>query len=116
LDRLLTMTEPPRDPPPRPNSSHLRDAIDSGATGGKVAAPDPAAAPLGTDAEAGGHPPTEAEVARSLDQEVRHPRATQPPGLNDAMPGVRESPVDTRILMIAAAVFCVIVVAILLVV
>ena len=40
----------------------LRDRIDSGETGDKVAFPDPAAAPLGTDAEAGGHPPTAAEV------------------------------------------------------
>lgn len=36
----------------------LRDAIDSGKTGEKVAFPDPAAAPLETDAEAGGTPTT----------------------------------------------------------
>lgn len=40
----------------------LRDEIDRGGTGDKVAFPDPAAAPLGTDAEAGGSPPTVAEV------------------------------------------------------
>ena len=42
---------------------HLRHDIDSGRTGEKVAFPDPAAAPLGTDAEVGGHPPTASEVA-----------------------------------------------------
>lgn len=48
------------------NTSRLRRAIDSGETGDKVAFPDPAAAPLGTDEEAGGKPPTAAEV--SLDR------------------------------------------------
>lgn len=46
-----------------PTTDQLRDRIDSGQTGEKVAMPDPAAAPLGTDAEAGGMPPTEAERA-----------------------------------------------------
>jgi hypothetical protein len=40
-----------------PNVDQLRAAIDSGATGDKVAFPDPAAAPLGTDAEAAGASP-----------------------------------------------------------
>ncbi|HEV7718349.1 MAG TPA: hypothetical protein VGO70_05165 [Arsenicitalea sp.] len=44
----------------------LRHAIDSGETGEKVAFPDPAAAPLGTDAEAGGHPPAPREVSMDL--------------------------------------------------
>ena len=46
-----------------PTTDQIRDHIDSGATGEKVAMPDPAAAPLGTDAEAGGSPPTQAERA-----------------------------------------------------
>jgi hypothetical protein len=37
------------------NGEQLRAEIDSGRTGEKVGFPDPAAAPLGTDAEAGGH-------------------------------------------------------------
>ena len=37
-------------------SSQLKDDIDSGRSGDKVAFPDPAAAPLGTDEEAGGTP------------------------------------------------------------
>lgn len=36
------------------NGEQLRADIDSGRTGDKVAFPDPAAAPLATDAEAGG--------------------------------------------------------------
>jgi hypothetical protein len=35
---------------------HLKEAIDSGSTGDKVASNDPAAAPLGTDEEAAGTP------------------------------------------------------------
>jgi hypothetical protein len=51
---------------PEPNSSQLRHKIDSGQTRDKIAFPDPAAAPLGTDDEAAGAPPsTEAvETAR----------------------------------------------------
>ena len=40
--------------PPLQNSAQLRNEIDRGETGDKVAAPDPAAAPLGTDDEAAG--------------------------------------------------------------
>lgn len=45
-----------------PTSDQLRNSIDSGQTGEKVDMPDPAAAPLGTDAEAGGSPPSAAEL------------------------------------------------------
>ena len=38
-------------------AERLRHDIDSGRTGDKVPHPDPAAAPLGADEEAGGHPP-----------------------------------------------------------
>ncbi|MDN2564906.1 hypothetical protein N1F89_01610 [Aquibium sp. A9E412] len=41
---------------PSGEEARLRDDIDSGRTGDKVAAADPAVAPLGTDAEAGGTP------------------------------------------------------------
>lgn len=43
-------------------SDELRKDIDSGRTGDKVDFPDPAAAPLGTDAEASGNPPDAKEV------------------------------------------------------
>lgn len=45
------------------NTSRLRRDIDSGRTGDKVDFPDPAAAPLGTDAEAGGDRPESASTA-----------------------------------------------------
>ena len=47
-------------------AARLRHEIDSGKTGDKVDFPDPAAAPLGTDDEASGHPitPTQASMAR----------------------------------------------------
>lgn len=49
-----------------PTSDRLREDITHGKAGDKTDFPDPAAAPLGTDAEAGGHPPTreELEIAR----------------------------------------------------
>lgn len=43
--------------------ARLRDHIDRGGTADKAAASDPAAAPLGTDDEAAGAPPTWEEVA-----------------------------------------------------
>lgn len=43
-------------------AARLRHGIDHGGAGDKVAFPDPAAAPLGTDDEAAGHPPTRAQV------------------------------------------------------
>ena len=45
-----------------PTSDQLRNSIDSGHTGEKIGMPDPAAAPLGTDAEAAGASPTAAEL------------------------------------------------------
>lgn len=49
-------TQPPK------NVDQLRADIDRGATGEKTPGTDPAAAPLGTDAEAGGAPPTPQEI------------------------------------------------------
>lgn len=45
------------------NPDRLRDDIDSGKTGDKIPFPDPAAAPLGTDDEAGGATPHPAAAA-----------------------------------------------------
>ncbi|HEU5276406.1 MAG TPA: hypothetical protein VFU97_22320 [Xanthobacteraceae bacterium] len=57
----------------------LRSDIDSGRTGDKVAFPDPAAAPLGTDEEAAGTPvsPHAAALARRLETARPH---RKPPG------------------------------------
>jgi hypothetical protein len=52
------------------NVDQLRAEIDSGRSGDKIAASDPAAAPLGTDDEAGGTPPTRDQVAMAHRHEV----------------------------------------------
>ena len=59
-----------------PTSDHLRRRIDHGEFGDKVNYPDPAAAPLGTDDEAAGHPPTAAQLALAAEQPAPapHPR------------------------------------------
>ena len=59
----MTDPRPVRKPVPEPTAESLRADIDRGLTGDKVPGSDPAAVPLGTDAEAGGAPPTPAEVA-----------------------------------------------------
>src|SRR5690606_38234927 len=53
---------PPADVRPGSTSAQLKHDINSGLTGDKVNYFDPAAAPLGTDEEAGGSPPTPEEV------------------------------------------------------
>jgi hypothetical protein len=55
--------------------SQVRDRIDRGETGDKVAVGDPAAAPLGTDAEAGGAITDADEIARSAAAEEAGPTA-----------------------------------------
>jgi hypothetical protein len=63
---------------PPPTTSQLRHDIDSGRTGEKVAAPDPAAAPLGTDDEAAGTSPSGAAVAIARRAELKDPVKAQP--------------------------------------
>ncbi len=58
---------------PADTTSRLRADIDSGRAGDKTDFSDPAAAPLGTDAEAGGTPPGDAEIARARDAETAGP-------------------------------------------
>jgi hypothetical protein len=50
------------------NVDEFRSKIDSGQTGDKMPWSDPAAAPLGTDDEAAGTPPTRAQVALAYRQ------------------------------------------------
>jgi hypothetical protein len=57
-------------------ADRLRHEIDQGRTGDKVRVQDPAAAPLGTDDEAGGAPPTRAQVDMAMRHEVgSHPHS-----------------------------------------
>ena len=60
--------------PLRARPDHLRDDIDSGRTGDKVAFPDPAAAPLGTDEEAAGTPVSAQAAAMARSAEMGRPR------------------------------------------
>lgn len=63
-------TDRPGGPPPNPDM--LRRDIDRGAAADKVDYPDPAAAPLGTDAEAAGMPVTPAEAHVAASDQRRH--------------------------------------------
>jgi hypothetical protein len=67
---------PRADPEPRTVDS-LREDIDGGLTG-EVPGSDPAAAPLGTDAEAAGTPPTPAEIALEARRRSVRPHAEAP--------------------------------------
>src|SRR5688572_9373696 len=69
------MQQPQRDTDP-PTLDRFRADISGERTGEKVNFPDPAAAPLGTDAEAAGHPPTVEE--RRMEAEARPEPRTQP--------------------------------------
>ena len=65
----------PIDPPappgaPRPNPAMLKGDIDTGRTGDKNEVFDPGLAPLGTDEEAAGTPPTPGQVALARRQET----------------------------------------------
>jgi hypothetical protein len=55
------------------NIDRFRKDIDRGRAGDKTDYPDPAAAPLGTDDEAGGHPATEEELRIAREAEFRRP-------------------------------------------
>jgi hypothetical protein len=54
----------------KPNADQLRHEIDRGETRDKVAYPDPAAAPLGTDDEAAGTPPSAEAVEMARREEI----------------------------------------------
>ena len=52
-----------------PTTARLKADIDAGRTGDKVPSSDPALAPLGTDDEAAGTPPTSEQIDRARHQE-----------------------------------------------
>jgi hypothetical protein len=68
------------------NVDELRADIDRGRTGDKVDAPDPAAAPLGTDEEAAGTPISQDAVAlaRAVERARPHPPPRKRAGLGAA--------------------------------
>lgn len=61
-----------------PTTDQLRDRIDKGLTGEKVPVSDPAAAPLGTDDEAAGAPPTLQERAMAAEHSPGPLRPSRP--------------------------------------
>jgi hypothetical protein len=69
----------------------LRMRIDRGETGDKVAVVDPAAAPLGTDAEAGGFSPTLPEARMEEDQGQVGPAIREAAGRTDPEPSNRRT-------------------------
>lgn len=56
---------------PAANPDRLRQAIDRGEGADKIDYPDPAAAPLGTDDEAAGHPITQEQLDMAMAAESR---------------------------------------------
>jgi hypothetical protein len=79
---------------PSSTSEQLRHDIDSGLTGDKAPGFDPAAAPMGADAEAGGAAPTAAEIAQAREAELRptpkRPNAVEPALTPDGTLGGRQ--------------------------
>lgn len=72
-DAGVAGVEPPRGKGPSDDdltADALRHALDRGAGGDKVDFIDPAAAPLGTDDEAGGHPPTREQILAAAREEL----------------------------------------------
>jgi coenzyme F420-dependent glucose-6-phosphate dehydrogenase len=59
-------------------AERLRHEIDSGRTGDKIPHPDPAAAPLGADDEAGGHPPLPHQIEAAAAAELSRSSAPAP--------------------------------------
>jgi hypothetical protein len=58
-------------------TAQLKADIDAGLTGDKIPEFDLAAAPLGTDDEAGGTPASPEVIAHAREMELQHPRATK---------------------------------------
>lgn len=85
--RMESMAKPVPPPTAEDTADRLRHEISSGRTGDKIAHPDPAAAPLGTDAEAGGHPVTHRQAAMARREELAH--GPTPPGRGSGPQGSR---------------------------
>ncbi|XBQ16021.1 MAG: hypothetical protein ABL308_13825 [Oceanicaulis sp.] len=103
---------------PRGPTSRLKAQIETGASGDKVAYPDPGASPLGTDDEAAGRPPEPERVEMSMKAEHRADPAGHPPRQTAPRPGPVEDGAPPRVetsakfkLGVAAAAALVIVIA-----
>lgn len=86
-------------------TSQLRHDIDTGLTGDKVAETDPAAAPLGTDDEAAGRPPSPAAVRLARAQE----NVAGKPGVVRTPESGASGPAPVIWFWVAVAVFAVVI-------
>jgi hypothetical protein len=66
-----------------PTTDRLRHDISRGRSGGKVNFSDPAAAPLGTDDEAAGTPPSTESIKLAYDLEIGRPVSSNRDDVND---------------------------------
>jgi len=73
-----------------PTVDQLRKEIDRGQAGDKAPGVDPAAAPLGTDDEAGGNPPTPEQRAMEAEAQ-RHEDPKLPSGGDEATESLRDA-------------------------
>jgi hypothetical protein len=99
------MSRPPsgRTPTGGAAADRLREEIDAGETQDKVDHPDPAAAPLGTDAEAAGTPTDPAALEQAAARETARPPAEAPAEPRDGegpLPGGAPADPPHRLAMI----------------
>lgn len=86
------------------NVTQLHGDINKGRTGDKVAGTDPAAAPLGTDEEAAGTPPSGAEIAQARRAERKADAAPAPNAANPDQTPTGSSGRDINLMPIVTAV------------
>ncbi|HEX6860977.1 MAG TPA: hypothetical protein VF138_12360 [Caulobacteraceae bacterium] len=100
-------------------SAQLKDDIDSGRTGDKIAGFDPAAAPLGADEEAAGTPPDPRMVERARLEERAGPKGASRNAATPSLtpggrtPGGQNMALPVLIGVVAAAALLAVLVALL---
>ena len=77
-----------------PTADRLREDINRGLTGDKVPFRDPAAAPLGTDDEAAGMPPTSEEIEMARAHEIGGDASRAPAVTDERSRGYDGEPVE----------------------
>ncbi|SHH07695.1 hypothetical protein SAMN02745157_0284 [Kaistia soli DSM 19436] len=93
---------------PVETADRLRHEIDRGAASDKVSFPDPAASPLGTDDEAGGHGPEPERVALAARHELGRPSGAAPAGRSEGSRKISGGPtMGVRWIVLALVVFLV---------
>jgi hypothetical protein len=80
-----------------PTSAQLRHGIATGKSRDKISNIDPAAAPLGTDDEAAGNAPSQDEIRKAAQQELR----------GDAVPPQPTEPLPVIVMIAAAALLAI---------